>query len=148
MQSSDLADLSPAAGLLSALTRIEYYTAEGEPIASWASSGSGATLPFSVDEVLRNLRATHRPMTRLTCVRECVMHAFVPAFDRDGREISMIVSQLASDQLQAFRRVAGADVALMESGDTVQPINRCRNCGVGICVCSPMLRRWCPCWPS
>jgi signal transduction histidine kinase/DNA-binding response OmpR family regulator/HPt (histidine-containing phosphotransfer) domain-containing protein len=118
LQSSDLADLSPAAGLLSALTRIDYYTADGEPIARWASSGSGTTLPFSVDEVLRTLRTTHRPMTRLTCVRECVMHAFVPAFDRDGREISMIVSQLASDQLQAFRRVAGADVALMELGDT------------------------------
>ncbi len=117
VQSSDLADLSPAAGLLSALTRIEYYTAEGQPIARWTSS-SGAALPFNIDDVLRDLRTNHRPMTRLTCVRECVMHAFVPAFDRDGREISMIVSQLASDQLQAFRRVAGADVALMESGDT------------------------------
>ncbi|MFC4311283.1 response regulator [Steroidobacter flavus] len=117
LQSSDLADLSPAAGLLSALTRIEYYTSEGQPIARWTSS-VGATLPFNIEDVLRDLRTTHRPMTRLTCVRECVMHAFVPAFDRDGREISMIVSQLASDQLQAFRRVAGADVALMESGDT------------------------------
>lgn len=117
LQSSDLADLSPAAGLLSALTRIEYYTAEGQPIAQWAS-GSSATLPFNVADVLRTLRTTHRPMTRLTCVRECVMHAFVPTFDRDGREISMIVSQLASDQLQAFQRVAGADVALMQPGDT------------------------------
>jgi hypothetical protein len=118
LQSSDLADLSPAAGLLSALTRIEYYTAEGRPIASWVSTGSGTTLPLNVADVLRSLRETHRPMTRLTCVRECVLHAFVPTFDRDGREISMIVSQLASDQLEAFRRVAGADVALMESGDT------------------------------
>jgi signal transduction histidine kinase/DNA-binding response OmpR family regulator/HPt (histidine-containing phosphotransfer) domain-containing protein len=118
LQSSDLADLSPAAGLLSALARIEYYTAEGRPIAQWASSGSEATLPFNVADILRLLRETHRPMTRLTCVQECVLHAFVPAFDRDGREISMIVSQLASDQLQVFRRVAGADVALMESGDT------------------------------
>ncbi len=57
-------------------------------------------------------------MTQLTCARECVLHAFVPAFDRDGREISIIVSQLAADQLLAFRRLAGADVALMESGVT------------------------------
>ncbi len=118
LQSSDLADLSPAAGLLSALTRIEYYTAEGQLIARWASTASGTALPFNVSDVLSSLRQTHRPMARLTCVRECVLHAFVPAFDRDGREISMIVSQLASDQLQAFQRVAGADVALMESGDT------------------------------
>lgn len=119
LQSSDLADLSPTAGLLSALTRIEYYTAEGQPIARWATTGSAAAQPFNTADVLRDLRATHRPMTRLTCVRECMLHAFVPTFDRDGREISMIVSQLASDQLQAFRRVAGADVALMETGDTV-----------------------------
>ncbi|HWK49328.1 MAG TPA: hypothetical protein VNR40_05545, partial [Steroidobacter sp.] len=118
LQSSDLADLSPAAGLLSALTRIEYYTAEGQPIARWASTTSSAELPFKVGEVLSNLHQTHRPMARLTCARECVLHAFVPAFDRDGREISMIVSQLAADQLQAFQRVAGADVALMETGDT------------------------------
>lgn len=117
LQSSDLADLSPAAGLLSALTRIEYYTAEGRPIAQWVS-GSGAALPFKAADILRDLRETHRPLTRLTCVNECVLHAFVPTFDRDGREISMIVSQLAADQLQVFRRVAGADVALMETGDT------------------------------
>lgn len=118
LQSSDLADLSPAAGLLSALTRIEYYTAEGKPIAQWLSSGSAAEFPFKVADILRDLRQTHRPLTRLTCARECMLHAFVPTFDRDGREIAMIVSQLASDQLQAFRSVAGADVALMESGDT------------------------------
>jgi len=118
LQSSDLSDLSPTAGLLSALTRIEYYTAAGKPIARWASNGSEGAPPFDVEGVLRDLRQTHRPMARLTCVRECVLHAFVPAFDRDGREVSMIVSQLASDQLQAFRSVAGADVALMESGDT------------------------------
>ncbi|WP_175597044.1 hybrid sensor histidine kinase/response regulator [Peristeroidobacter soli] len=117
LQSSDLVDLSPTVGALSALTRIEYYTAEGQPIARWTSS-VGATLPLNIDDVLRDLRSNHRPMTRLTCVRECVLHAFVPAFDRDGREIAIIVSQLAADQLQGFRRVAGADVALMESGDT------------------------------
>ena len=118
LQSSDLTDLSPTAGLLSALTRIEYYTGEGQLIAQWASSGPESAPPFRVPDILRDLRQTHRPLTRLTCARECVLYAFVPAFDRDGREVSMIVSQLASDQLQAFRHVAGADVALMESGDT------------------------------
>jgi signal transduction histidine kinase/DNA-binding response OmpR family regulator len=116
LQSSDLADASPAAGLLSALTRIEYYTAEGQPIARWALSGTTAALPTDVGQALQSVRASHEPITRLVCDRECVLHAVVPAFDRDGREIAMVVSQLAADQLLAFRRVAGADVALMETG--------------------------------
>ena len=115
LQSSDLVDISPAAGLLSALTRIEYYTADGEAIAEWTSGGSQSDLPDGFKAALQRVRATHRPMTRLTCYGECVLHAFVPAFDRDGREISIVVSQLAADQLLSFQRVAGADVALMES---------------------------------
>src|SRR5687768_16953840 len=118
LQSSDLADASPAAGLLSALTRIEYYTAEGQPIARWASGGSSSALPTNVEQALQIVRASHEPITRLICARDCVLHAVVPAFDRDGREIAIVVSQLAADQLLAFRRVAGADVALMEAGNT------------------------------
>ena len=121
LQSTDLTDLAPTAGLLSALTRIEYYTAEGQPIAQWTSSDSRAALPAGFDVILRGLRSHHRPLTRLTCARECVLNAFVPAFDRDGREVTLIVGQLASDQLQAFRRVAGADVALMQSSTTADP---------------------------
>lgn len=116
LQSRDLADASPAAGLLSALTRIEYYAADGQPIARWSSSGLLSTLPVDVEVALQTVRAIHQPMTRLTCDVDCVLHAVVPAFDRDGREIAIIVSQLASDQLLAFQRVTGADVALMESG--------------------------------
>src|SRR5688500_1601892 len=118
LRSSDLADISPAAGLLSALTRIEYYTADGVAIAQWTSGGARSALPAGVEAALQRVRSTHRPMTQLTCASECVLHAFVPAFDRDGREIAIVVSQLAADQLLAFQRVAGADVALMESGDT------------------------------
>ncbi len=121
LQSTDLADLSPAAGLLSALTRIEYYTAEGQPIAQWTSSGSRTPLPAEFDVILRDLRFNHRPLMRLSCARECVLNAFVPAFDRDGREVTMIVGQLAADQLQVFRRVAGADVALMQSSAEPDP---------------------------
>jgi signal transduction histidine kinase/DNA-binding response OmpR family regulator len=116
LQSSDLADVSPAAGLLSALTRIEYYTAEGKPIARWASSGLLTALPPEVEQALQSIQVSHEPITRLVCARECALHAVVPAFDRDGREIAIVVTQLAADQLLAFRRVAGADVALMEAG--------------------------------
>ncbi len=116
LESSELADASPAAGLLSALTRIEYYTPEGQPIARWASNGVLSALPKEVEQALNTARIAHEPITRLVCARECVLHAAVPAFDRDGREIAVVVSQLAADQLLAFRRVTGADVALMEAG--------------------------------
>lgn len=115
LQSTGLADASPAAGPLSALTRIEYYTVQGRPIARWANNGSSSPLPADIENALRRVRASHQPVMRLLCTRDCVLHAVVPAFDRDGREIAIVVSQLASDQLLAFRRVAGADVALMQS---------------------------------
>lgn len=113
LQSSDLADASPA-GLLSALTRIEYYTHEGRPIAHWQSSETYSLPPPNSAQLLQQVHANHRPITQLTCAQECVLHAFVPAFDRDGREITLLVGQLAADQLLAFRRLAGADVALLE----------------------------------
>jgi signal transduction histidine kinase/CheY-like chemotaxis protein len=116
LQSSSLADASTATGLLSALTRIEYYTADGQPIARWAISGVLSPLPADVELALQSVRTSHEPTTRLICVRECVLHSVVPAFDREGREIAIVVSQLAADQLLAFRRVAGADVALMAAG--------------------------------
>jgi len=115
LQASDLIDASPA-GLLSALTRIEYYTAQGEPIARWAINGAPVELPPEVEQALQRVRTSHEPTARLICARECVLYAVVPAFDRDGREIAIVVSQLAADQLQVFRRVTGADVALMEVG--------------------------------
>jgi signal transduction histidine kinase/DNA-binding response OmpR family regulator len=118
LQPDDLADASPA-GLLSALTRIEYYTPEGEPIARWASNEMQSAPPADTERRLHRVQATHRPMTELTCAQECVLYAFVPAFDRDGREIVMLVGQLASDQLLAFRRLAGADVALLGSDRSV-----------------------------
>ncbi len=123
LQSNALADASPAAGLLSALTRIEYYAEDGQPLAQWASSETQSPPPPDIGDLLRSVHDTHRPTTQLTCTHECVLYAFVPAFDRDGREITMLVGQLASDQLLAFRRLAGADVALLESSSTISPDN-------------------------
>lgn len=113
LQSSDLADASPA-GLLSALTRIEYYTDEGQPIALWQSSEAYSLPPPNSAQLLQQVHVTHRPITQLTCAQECVLHAFVPTFDRNGREVTLLVGQVAADQLLAFRRLAGADVALLE----------------------------------
>lgn len=113
LQASDLMDASPA-GLLSALTRIEYFTEDGTPIARWHSSETYSQPPADTQSLLLQVHVNHRPITHLSCAQECVLHAFVPAFDRDGREITMLVGQLASDQLLAFKHLAGADVALLE----------------------------------
>ena len=118
LASRDLADVSPSVGLLSALTRIEYYTPQGRALATWSSTETSTPLPLNAARLLQQVRATHQPITRLTCDGDCVLHAFVPTFDRDGREITMIVGQLASDQLLVFRRLSGADVALLDSRAT------------------------------
>ena len=113
LQSRDLDELSSSAGVLSALTRIDYYTPEGVKLASWSSSGT-ATTPSDSERLLQQVHRTHQPTTVLNCDLECALYAYVPTFDRDGREITMIVGQLLSDQLLAFRRLTGADVALMD----------------------------------
>src|SRR6186713_3295021 len=46
LQARDLNEISSSAGLLSALTRIEYYTPEGKQLAAWTSGGATA-LPAS-----------------------------------------------------------------------------------------------------
>jgi len=113
LQSRDLDELSSSAGVLSALTRIDYYTPDGAKLASWSSTGTSST-PTDAARLLERVRRTHQPLTVINCDTECALHAYVPTFDRDGREITMIVGQLLSDQLLAFRRVTGADVALLD----------------------------------
>src|SRR5262249_18762557 len=115
LQSHDLDELSSSAGLLSALSRIDYYTPEGNLLASWTSLGASST-PTDAARLLQQVHTTHKPLTVINCDAECALHAYVPTFDRDGREITMIVGQLVSDQLLAFRRLTGADVALLDHG--------------------------------
>ena len=114
LQPSDLSQLSSAAGPLSALSRIDYYTPEGRALATWASGETPSPAPADSARLLERVRITHMPITVLNCEGECVLHAFVPTFDRDGNEVTMLVGQLTSDQLQAFRRVSGADVAMLD----------------------------------
>jgi signal transduction histidine kinase/DNA-binding response OmpR family regulator/HPt (histidine-containing phosphotransfer) domain-containing protein len=115
LQSRDLDELSSSAGVLSALTRIDYYTPDGKKLASWTSTGTEST-PTDAMRLLQEVHRTHQPVTVINCDAECALHAYVPTFDRDGREITMIVGQLLADQLLAFRRLTGADVALLDHG--------------------------------
>jgi signal transduction histidine kinase/DNA-binding response OmpR family regulator/HPt (histidine-containing phosphotransfer) domain-containing protein len=121
LQERDLMQLASSAGPLSALTRIEYYSAEGKSLGSWASGETPALPPADAARLLSQVRTTHAPITVLNCDGNCVLHAFVPAFDRDGTEITMLVGQLAADQLLTFRRLTGADVAVLDRGGTHSP---------------------------
>ena len=103
LKSQDLDELSSSAGVLSALTRIDYYTPEGTNLASWSSSGAAST-PTDAARLLQKVHRTHQPIAVINCDLECALYAYVPSFDRDGREITIIVGQLLSDQLLAFRR--------------------------------------------
>ena len=116
LQSRDLDEISSSAGLLSALTRIEYYTPEGKQLASWASGGATSAHPPDTAGLLQRVRAEHKPLTVLDCANDCVLHAYVPTFDRDASEVTMIVGQLVADHLLTFKRLTGADVALLNRG--------------------------------
>jgi signal transduction histidine kinase/CheY-like chemotaxis protein/HPt (histidine-containing phosphotransfer) domain-containing protein len=116
MQPQDLEQLAASAGPLSALSRIDYYSPEGTTLGTWSSSDSSPLDAVDTATLLGSVRTTHRPVTVLKCNGTCVLLAAVPAFDRDGNEITMIVGQLVADQLQAFRRLTGADVAVLEPG--------------------------------
>jgi signal transduction histidine kinase/CheY-like chemotaxis protein len=111
----DEGSISP--GLLSVLTWIEYDTPSGERLASWSNHDAGSLpSPDSASNVAR-VRANGHPVIELSCRDECVFFVFAPAFDRDGREVVVGMGQLAADMLAAFRRLTGADVALLNASD-------------------------------
>jgi signal transduction histidine kinase/DNA-binding response OmpR family regulator/HPt (histidine-containing phosphotransfer) domain-containing protein len=121
LQPQDLAQLAASAGPLSALTRIDYYSPDGRPLGTWASGETPSPPPADRARLLEQVRTTHMPITVLRCDGTCVLHAFVPTFDRDGNEITMLVGQLATDQLLTFRRLTGADVAVLVRGGGDSP---------------------------
>jgi signal transduction histidine kinase/CheY-like chemotaxis protein len=116
LQPQDLEQLAASAGPLSALSRIDYYSPEGKTLGTWSSGDGSPLAPYDAATLLDRVRTTHRPVAVLNCNGTCALLAAVPAFDRDGTEITMLVGQLVADQLQAFRRLTGADVALLDPG--------------------------------
>jgi signal transduction histidine kinase/CheY-like chemotaxis protein len=116
LQPQDLEQLAASAGPLSALSRIDYYSPEGRTLGTWSSGDGSPLAPDDAATLLDRVRTTHRPVAVLKCNGTCALLAAVPAFDRDGIEITMLVGQLVADQLQAFRRLTGADVALLDPG--------------------------------
>ncbi len=110
-----LANASISPELLSALTLLEYATLDGKTLATWSATRFNRPAEFAT--LLGRVTTTHQPAIELTCAPECVLYAFVPAFDSEGREIIVIIGQMAADVLQTFRHLAGADAALLVRDD-------------------------------
>jgi signal transduction histidine kinase/DNA-binding response OmpR family regulator len=99
--------------LLSALTLVEYDTTDGVSLSSWADADNSAGRPANFEALMQRVRAARRPVNELVCEHDCVMYAFVPAIDRGGRELVVIIGQLATDVAATFRGLTGTDVALL-----------------------------------
>jgi signal transduction histidine kinase/CheY-like chemotaxis protein len=109
--------------LLSALTLVEYDSADGVTLSNWAEGDKAAGRPANFDALMQRVRTTRRPVNELVCEPDCVMYAFVPAIDRGGRELVVIIGQLATDVAATFRNLTGTDVALLAgaAGTDVAP---------------------------
>jgi hypothetical protein len=117
LSSDTLDEGSISPGLLSVLTWIEYDAPDGRLLASWSNHAAGSLPPADSSANVTRVRISGRPVVELTCPSECVFYVFAPAFDRDGREVVVGIGELASDLLLAFRRLTGADVALLTSDE-------------------------------
>jgi signal transduction histidine kinase/CheY-like chemotaxis protein/HPt (histidine-containing phosphotransfer) domain-containing protein len=103
--------LSPE--LLAALTRVEFDTPDGDTLAAWDAAGPYAHRPADTEALIARVRRIHQPVTQLVCAQDCRFYAFVPVFDPDGKELVVVIGQLAADVLQAFRQVIATDAALL-----------------------------------
>src|ERR1700693_5551114 len=121
LSSDTLDEGSISPGLLSVLSWIEYDTPDGRLLASWVTHAAGSLPPADSSANVTQVRASGKPVAELTCPSECVFYVFAPAFDRDGREVVVGIGELASDLLLAFRRLTGADVALLDPDEGTVP---------------------------
>ncbi|HVT36934.1 MAG TPA: ATP-binding protein, partial [Nevskiaceae bacterium] len=108
------ADSQLSLELLASLSDIQYFDAQGRPL--------GAAAPAPPDHAtLAAVVQGHRPLAHLHCAEECVQRVFVPAFDLQGREIVVMMARPLSDTLLAFRKLTGADVAVL-AADSAQAV--------------------------
>jgi signal transduction histidine kinase/DNA-binding response OmpR family regulator len=99
--------------LVSALTHIEYDTMDGVTLSSWSDADSASGRPANFTDLMQRVQATRRPANELVCESECVTYSFVPAIDRGGRELVVIIGQLATEVVTTFRSMTDTDVALL-----------------------------------
>ena len=105
--------------LLAEVSGMRIYDVDGTPLGDMMSSPRGVQIPPAVESLLLgSARRTHRPSSTLWCGGDCLQVVYTPAFDRDGREVLVGLSQPVDSLLLAFARQTGADVALLSPSAT------------------------------
>jgi len=103
--------------LLTSLSAVQLFDENGRQLGGFSMPG-GAGLPADMQaRLLATVRRRHQRASTLWCGEECALYVFEPAFDHDGREILVGLSQSASELLTAFSHQSGIDVALLSEHD-------------------------------
>jgi signal transduction histidine kinase/CheY-like chemotaxis protein len=103
--------------LLADLVAVDYFDPDGRWLAALeAPAAAPAAASIDLRQAVVQVGRQHRPRHFLACDAACVQYALVPAFLRSGREIVVAVTSELSEVMQAFSRLAGADLVLLSAG--------------------------------
>ncbi len=105
------ATLELAPEIQAALTRVDYYSAEGQLIRS--AIGDSSIASAQLVELIRKATALGRPQALVSCAGECEHWVITPAFDQQGRELVVLTGESMAGPLLAFQRDTGVDLALL-----------------------------------
>ncbi|TJY58351.1 response regulator [Sinimarinibacterium sp. CAU 1509] len=107
-------DLAPE--IQAALTRVDYYTADGQLIRS--AIGDSLSPSATLVELIRKAADIGHPLDLVSCAGECEHWVMTPAFDRQGNELVVVTGESMAGPLLTFQRDTGVDLALLkvESG--------------------------------
>jgi signal transduction histidine kinase/DNA-binding response OmpR family regulator len=105
----DMLELAPE--IQAALTRVEYYGADGHLISSVI--GGDADAADHMVKLVRKAAEIGRPLDLVSCAVECEHRVITPAFDRRGRELLVVTGESMAGSLLTFQRDTGVDLALL-----------------------------------
>ena len=117
--SAGLAEIETFGGFVT----LEFFDAGKKSLAAWDASGMSRTTAIpGYATAVRLVLANSRPTSLVSCLQECALYAFVPVFDRDGRNLVVVVGQPLSETLVAFQRLGGADAAILREQTDSAPL--------------------------
>lgn len=100
-----------AAELQATLSRLAYYDPRGTLLR--ADIDPAVDSQIDLQDAIRTAARTHRPFSALSCAQTCEHHLAVPAFDQEGDEIVVVISEPVGEVLLTFSRDAGLDIGLL-----------------------------------
>jgi len=100
--------------LLSGIESIYYFNSKGEIL--FTSIQDGSTIkpsPTQITNSVNLLNRNHRPISKLSCNKQCFQSVFIPIITNDGRELIININRSAALLTQDFFEITRADIALM-----------------------------------